>query len=212
VLYPSETWPDEHWEDPNGAVPSGWAVDTTGNAPDTAVSYVAVGSGYAMQLDSDADGKAMISKTFTALTTATTWEMRAEIKAADLGTTAVSIPLTVRDGTKNLSLRPSSSGLRIYNGSSTAAAILATSMSAGDWITYTIRREGDVVYLYDGPFLVHMALYSSFPSDTALAGQVRLGNSDTAAKTATIRRFSLYTGGVNTTPPSYTMRGTTHGR
>lgn len=212
VDYAADAW-DEHWEDPNGAVPTGWTVDTTGNSPDTAVAYVAVGSGYAIELTSDSDGKAMLSKTLTGVFSSnTTWEVRVEIKAADLGTTLAEIPFTIRDGTKQISLRPNSTSLRYSTGAATAAVTVAYGISAGDWITYTVRRLGDYVYIWDGPKLVHIMAYSGLPSDTSLTDQVRLGNSDTGANVATIRRWSHRAGSVNEAPPEYTMRGTTHGR
>lgn len=211
VHYAADSW-DEHWEDPNGAVPTGWDVDVTGTDPDTAVSYVAVGDGYAMQLVSDADGKAVISKAFTGLTTQTTWEIRAEIKAADVGTSNADIALTIRDGTKLIGLKPDTAGLRLQGTSTSSAAMMPHAITSGDWLTYWVRRVGDVLFYGIGPDTLHMQLYTTLLISSAEPGTVRLGNQTTGAKTATVRSFSILTGAVQEAPPSYTYRGTVHGR
>lgn len=211
VHYAADAW-DESWTNPNGAVPTGWDVDVTGAAPDMAVSYVAAGDGYAMQLVSDADGKAVISKAFTGLTTETTWEIRAEIKAADLSTSNADIALTLRDGAKLIGLKPDTAGLRIQGTSTSSAAMNPHAITDGDWLIYWIRREGDVLFYGIGPDTLHMLLYTSLLLSSTEPGTVRLGNQSTGAKTSTVRSFSILTGAVQEAPPSYTYRGTVHGR
>lgn len=208
VSYAADDWPEDHFEDPT-SLPTGWVVDTTGT---TTPSYADVGAGKALQLVSNSAGKAMVAKTFSALTSATTWEMRVEAKAANLGTTLAELVIALRDGTKSIAFRPATTGL-YYNSTSTmVAATKGVTLADGDWITYTIRRVDSVVLFYIGPQLVHLMAYSALTADTLIAGVVRLGNGTVGVRTATIRRFSLRTGSVNEAPPEYTMRGTTLGR
>jgi len=204
--YPVETW-DHYWTDPQ-SLPSGWTVDTTGLAPYTQATYVSAGDGYAIQLVSDSDGKAMIYQVFAGLVGATTFEIRFEVECMSRESSLVNVPFTFRDGTRRYNIYFRTTGLGVESG----AVNIPTTVDVGDWVTITLRRVDDYYYVWDGPNLVHCATYTSLTGDSALDGEIRLGNSSTAAKTARIRRFALKIGSVNTMPPDYSMTGTEHGR
>lgn len=205
--YAADSWPTENWSDPQ-ALPSGWTVDVTGGAPDTADTYIPAGSGYAIQLVSDADGKAMISKTFAGMTTsATLWQARMEWKIANTNTAGTDVPLTIRDGTRRLIIYPSSAGLRVE-----AGAAGDHGLTNGDWATITVTRIYEGIYIECGPHLVFGLTYASLTSDATSQGEIRLGNSTTAARTTTIRSFRLNIGAINSAPASHTFKGTYSGR
>jgi len=204
--YPAETW-DHYWTDPQ-SLPSGWTVDTTGGIPDAVATYEPVGDGYAIQLVSDSDGKAMIYQVFAGLVGATTFECRFEVECMSRESSPVNVPFTLRDGARRFNIYFRTTGLGMESG----AVNIPTTVVVGDWVTITLRRVDDYYYVWDGPNLVHCATYGSLVTDGTLDGEIRLGNSSTAAKTARIRRFALKIGAVNTMPPNYAMAGTEHGR
>ena len=207
VDYAADAWPGEYFSDPQ-SLPSGWTVDTTGGAPDTTASYPAVGDGYSIQLVSDSDGVATIEKTFSGLTSATTWEIRCEFKANNLTTSAQDYTLNVRDGTRRFAIHMAATGVYVH----LTAAIKAHALTTGDWVTVTVRREGDYVKTWIGPDLVDIRAYTALPSDTTTPGRVLLGNTFVGARTANIRMFGLKLNSVNEAPPEYTFMGTTNGR
>ena len=127
---------------------------------------------------------------------------------ANANNATTDVPLTIRDGTKILIVYPGTAGIRVQAGASDTGHTLAN----GDWITVTVTRMGEGICIHVGPHLVHAYSYASLTADATNAGEFRLGNSSTGARTATIRSFHLNIGAVNDAPPEYLFRGTYSGR
>jgi len=198
--YAADSW-DDSFSDPNGAVPTGWTAETS-----PVITYPVVGSGTAIQLASTTN-PARLTATYAGFAANTVWEARVEMRASQVGTANESA-FVIRDGTKRISLYPSTSGLVLEAG----LMELLMPHAVNDWCIWTIRRSGTRVYFWSGPRMLYAYSYASLTADVTLAGSVRLGTSTSATRTTQIRGWWVKFGSVNDAPPDYTFRTTYFGR
>jgi hypothetical protein len=198
--YAADSW-DDSFSDPSGAVPTGWTAETS-----PVITYPAVGSGTAIQLVSTTN-PARLTKTYAEFAANTVWEARVEMRASQVGTANESA-FVIRDGTKRISIYPSTSGLVLEAG----LMELLMPHAVNDWCIWTIRRSGTRVYFWSGPRMLYAYSYASLTADTSLSGSVRLGTSTSATRTTQIRGWWVKFGSVNDSPPDYTFRTTYFGR
>jgi len=198
--YAADSW-DDSFSDPSGAVPTGWTAETS-----PVITYPVVGSGTAIQLASTTN-PARLTKTYAEFSANTVWEARVEMRASQVGTANESA-FVIRDGTKRISIYPSTSGLVLEAG----LMELLMPHAVNDWFIWTIRRSGTRVYFWSGPRMLYAYSYASLTADASLSGSVRLGTSTSATRTTQIRAWSVKFGSVNDAPPDYTLRTTYFGR
>jgi hypothetical protein len=198
--YAADSW-DDSFSDPNGAVPTGWTAETS-----PVITYPVVGSGTAIQLASTTN-PARLTATYAGFAANTVWEARVEMRASQVGTANESA-FVIRDGTKRISIYPSTSGLVLEAG----LMELLMPHAVNDWCIWTIRRSGTRVYFWSGPRMLYAYSYASLTPDISLAGSVRLGTSTSATRTTQIRGWWVKFGSVNDAPPDYTFRTTYFGR
>ena len=198
--YAADSW-DDSFSDPNGAVPTGWTAETS-----PVITYPVVGSGTAIQLASTTN-PARLTATYAGFGANTVWEARVEMRASQVGTANESA-VVIRDGTKRISIYPSTSGLVLEAG----LMELLMPHAVNDWFIWTIRRSGTRVYFWSGPRMLYAYSYASLTADITLAGSVRLGTSTSATRTTQIRAWWVKFGSVNDAPPDYTFRTTYFGR
>jgi hypothetical protein len=198
--YAADSW-DDSFSDPNGAVPTGWTAETS-----PVITYPVVGSGTAIQLASTTN-PARLTATYAGFAANTVWEARVEMRASQVGTANESA-FVIRDGTKRISIYPSTSGLVLEAG----LMELLMPHAVNDWFIWTIRRSGTRVYFWSGPRMLYAYSYASLTADISLAGSVRLGTSTSATRTTQIRGWWVKFGSVNDAPPDYTFRTTYFGR
>jgi len=198
--YAADSW-DDAFSDPNGAVPTGWTAETS-----PVITYPVVGSGTAIQLASTTN-PARLTATYAGFAANTVWEARVEMRASQVGTANESA-FVIRDGTKRISIYPSTSGLVLEAG----LMELLMPHAVNDWFIWTIRRSGTRVYFWSGPRMLYVYSYASLTADTSLSGSVRLGTSTSATRTTQIRAWWVKFGSVNDAPPDYTFRTTYFGR
>jgi hypothetical protein len=182
-------------------VPTGWTAETS-----PVITYPAVGSGTAIQLASTTN-PARLTATYAGFAANTVWEARVEMRASQVGTANESA-FVIRDGTKRISIYPSTSGLVLEAG----LMELLMPHTVNDWFIWTIRRSGTRVYFWSGPRMLYAYSYASLTADISLAGSVRLGTSTSATRTTQIRGWWVKFGSVNDAPPDYTFRTTYFGR
>jgi hypothetical protein len=201
--YAADSW-DYSFSDPNGSVPTDWTVET-GNT----VTYPTVGTGYAIQLVSNSSSRAGMVSTFTGLTSAqTTWEIRVEMRASQVGSANESA-IVIRDGSKRLGLYPTTVGVTLE----AATCELQSGHVVNDWFIWTVRRAGNRIYIWSGPRLIHSTRYTDLTADTTLANSVRLGcYQTTAVRTTQVRAFWAKFGSLNAAPPDFTFSSTYFGR
>jgi hypothetical protein len=198
--YAADSW-DDSFSDPSGAVPTGWTAETS-----PVITYPVVGGGTAIQLASTTN-PARLTATYAGFAANTVWEARVEMRASQVGTANESA-FVIRDGTKRISIYPSTSGLVLEAG----LMELLMPHAVNDWCIWTIRRSGTRVYFWSGPRMLYAYSYASLTADTSLAGSVRLGTSTSATRTTQIRGWWVKFGSVNDAPPDYTFRTTYFGR
>jgi hypothetical protein len=198
--YAADSW-DDSFSDPNGAVPTGWTAETS-----PVITYPVVGTGAAIQLASTTN-PARLTATYAGFAANTVWEARVEMRASQVGTANESA-FVIRDGTKRISIYPSTSGLVLEAG----LMELLMPHAVNDWCIWTIRRSGTRVYCWSGPRMLYAYSYASLTADTSLSGSVRLGTSTSATRTTQIRGWWVKFGSVNDAPPDYTFRTTYFGR
>jgi hypothetical protein len=198
--YAADSW-DDSFSDPSGAVPTGWTAETS-----PVITYPVVGSGTAIQLASTTN-PARLTATYAGFAANTVWEARVEMRASQVGTANESA-FVIRDGTKRISLYPSTSGVILEAG----LMELLMPHTVNDWFIWTIRRSGTRVYFWSGPRMLYAYSYASLQADVTLAGSVRLGTSTSATRTTQIRGWWVKFGSVNDAPPDYTFRTTYFGR
>jgi len=198
--YAADSW-DDSFSDPSGAVPTGWTAETS-----PVITYPVVGSGTAIQLASTTN-PARLTATYAGFAANTVWEARVEMRASQVGTANESA-FVIRDGTKRISLYPSTSGVILEAG----LMELLMPHAVNDWFIWTIRRSGTRVYFWSGPRMLYAYSYASLTADATLSGSVRLGTSTSATRTTQIRGWWVKFGSVNDAPPDYTFRTTYFGR
>ena len=199
--YAADSW-TYSFSDPSGSVPTGWAAETS-----PTITYPTVGTGSAIQLVSTT-APARLARTFTELTTNTTWEIRVEMRASQVGVENESA-LVIRDGTYRIGLCPAASFIQRE---ATFTSELSMPHAVNDWFIWTVRRVLNRVYIWSGPRLVWVLSYTSLTADSSNAGLIRLGTSTTSSRTTQIRAFWAKFGSINEAPPDHTFRNIYFGR